>query len=140
MRKAIIITGASRGFGRAIAASSSKLLTSSCHFVLSGSNEEELRRTEELVVKSRPEGAIITTEVVVADLSHTSRLAAASAALFDHFADSSDFDEIIFYNNAGSLGPLAPIGSEAQSLESMTTAFNINVTATCFLTSELIKR
>lgn len=140
MRRAIIVTGASRGFGRAIASSLAKSLVKSTHFILAGTSEEELRKTEEIVQNTSKDGVETTTELVLADLSQTSHLSDVASKLFDSIAGSSDIDDIVFFNNAGSLGPLAPVGSEAHTLDSVSTAFNINVTASCFLTSEVVRR
>jgi NAD(P)-dependent dehydrogenase (short-subunit alcohol dehydrogenase family) len=140
MRRAFIVTGASRGFGRAIASSVAKSLVKSSHFVLAGTSEEELRKTEEIVKSTPRDGVEATTELVLEDLSQTSHLSDAASKLFDSIAASSDIDDIVFFNNAGSLGPLAPVGAEVHTLSSVATAFDINVTASCFLTSEIIRR
>ncbi len=140
MATAIVITGASRGFGRSIAISSAKAVQVPCHFVLSGTNEEELRNTERLLLHARNEGAPASVDIVVADLSRTSHLGEIAVNLFDKLNTVENLNSVIFYNNAGSLGPLSPVGADVQSLEATSTAFNINVTAACYLTSELMRR
>jgi hypothetical protein len=53
------------------------------------------------------------------------------------------FDRVFFVNNAGSLGPLMPVGANPDSvacLAEMAAAFEFNITSSSYLTAELARR
>jgi short-subunit dehydrogenase len=137
--KLVIVTGASRGFGRATAISLAKSLVAPTHFVLSGKDVVELTNTATLIDENRSPELKAKIKIVSADLANTLDLPNVASDLFD--IDSQDsFNELIFINNAGSLGPLGHIGAEVQTIQNLAEAVNINITASCFLTSELTRR
>lgn len=139
MRQAFIITGASRGFGRSLALAAAKAASPNSHFVLSGKDEVELGKTADSIRELRGAESI-SVNVVIGDLSDVRSLSEIASNLFDRIPDADTFSDITFFNNAGSLGPLAPVGTESHVLDSVSVAFNINITAACFLTSEFVKR
>lgn len=139
--KAVIITGASRGYGRAIALAFARAATANLHFVLSGRDESGLAQTQNEVAALGCGHAIDFT-IVPANLSQTEGLERASEGIFGQVTLPADrqYEEIVFVNNAGSLGPLAPVGSGQYTAASFADVMHVNVTAACFLTSELIRR
>lgn len=136
----VIITGASRGLGQAIALSLARKLEKPTHFIIHGRDIELLNRTSEEIKLIRNDKAH-HTDITIAqsDLGSLDTLESSIANLFD-FPSTRDYIELTFFNNAGSLGPLSFIGTSSLSLPKMIDAFNLNVTASSFLTSELIKR
>ena len=97
------------------------------------------------ILEDRSEkGAGFTTcSIHNADLSDIKSLAMNSESLFrGHDSIPGDsYNRYIFINNAGSLGPLHHIGelpvSSVEYLEQLSTAVNLNVTSSCFLTSSV---
>jgi short-subunit dehydrogenase len=96
-----------------------------------------LKAAEDIATEFTPNISLVT-----ADLSDVSALETAARELFDShgFLNDEGVEEIIFINNAGSLGDLAPIGSDSISISSISEAINLNVTSFSYLTSEFIKR
>lgn len=140
--KAIIITGASRGFGRCLAVSYAKSAVSKLQLILSGRDAKGLEETRSAVLAHRPDASTIEVLTVPADLGRVDQLEGISAALFgeQNFPADRLYDEVALYHNAGSLGLLAPIGSTQLSLATFTECFNLNVTSSSFLTSNFIQR
>ena len=134
--KAVIITGASKGFGRAVAlafANSNQPI----HFVLHGRDESDLNATKSLLESVNTSSN--KYDLVIGDLADANYLSNAGSHLFDRF-DNNSYSEIYFINNAGSLGTLACVGSDVHNLHDFSTAINLNVTASCYLTHEFVKR
>lgn len=110
----IIITGASRGLGRAIAVSFCKLLNGPTHFVLTGRSLVDLNETKTLIESAltrRTSTEETCVSVFPADLSKKESVG-ISNDLFG-FAIKSyperTYSNAIFINNAGSLGQLQVI-------------------------------
>eukprot|EP01031_Cornospumella_fuschlensis_P034036 gene34036-41196_t len=136
--KGVVITGASGGLGRAIAvAYVTNFSNEDIHFIISGRRTDELVATQEQVMSKRANGQTITCKHVVADLSDASDMASVAKQLFD-FGDIQ-LKSVVFINNAGSLGPVRPIGDALHSADEYVKAFNLNVTSSCFLTSEFVR-
>ena len=140
MWKAVVITGASKGFGKAIAEAISKEFQSPLYFVLHGRDINDLEATRTMLEQQRQPSNFMC-KLVVADVSKVDSLEAIAGQLFDFPNDSPDqFEEVYFFNNAGSLGTLASIGSDVHNIADFSTAININVTASCFLSHEFVRR
>lgn len=135
MKTCIIITGASRGFGRAMAIEFAKVWKCSSHLVLVARNVDDLVATEEL---ARTE---MTSECkfsqVVADLGDLETLEASTEKILAELRTDSDWDNAILINNAGSLGPSKPV-SMISSLKDLQNAINLNITSTTWLTSQFL--
>lgn len=139
---AVVITGASRGFGRATAVAISKLLLQSpLHIILSGRNLTGLEETKRELLSARISLETIC-DTVVTDISDTTSFQSISTGLFEKPFPSKDrvYSKFLFINNAGSLGPLNYIGSGTDVGADMIQAFNINVAGCCYLTSEFVRR
>ena len=157
----VIITGASKGFGRSIAiafAEQEQMLEKNLQFTLCGRNECGLREVEDVITdrrralrrKAATASCAGKTKIslVIEDLAGLDNLEQAAAQLFataefsvdgvDHIA--AVCSRVIFINNAGSLGPLCEVGSPHMTLSELTSAVNLNVTSCVFLTSEFVKR
>lgn len=146
MSSLVIVTGASKGYGRAVSLEFAKTVANNLFLVLHGTDQSGLQQTSEMVYAARAGSASRTfTRFVNADLSAIQNLELYAKDIFDVDAfsstDQASIESITFLNNAGSLGPLAPVGTDVhRDAVSYTKAFNVNVTACCFLTSELISR
>jgi hypothetical protein len=64
----------------------------------------------------------------------------SSSLLGVPFQAGHEYGKIVFINNAGSLGPLSFIGSGGDVSAAMVDAYNVNVSACCYLTSEVVRR
>lgn len=145
MWKIVIITGASRGFGRACAVSfakSSAFQKDHCQFILTGQDAAQLNATaEEINAVRTSKDALTRIKIVPANLSNLDGLEVAAVELFDNLLQPGEkCSEISFISNAGSLGVLAPVGDNTHKLSAFAAAINLNVTSTLFLSSEFIKR
>lgn len=149
MTTCVILTGASRGFGKGVVLAFAREVLSPIHFILTARSEADLESTKQDILSHR-HGLETLIDVVVADLSDLANLTDTANTLFNSvsFPSSSAteaqfrYSRIFFVNNHGSLGSLRYIGSDLsaeRSLRDMTIAFNLNVTSTCFLTSEFVK-
>ncbi|RYY89806.1 SDR family NAD(P)-dependent oxidoreductase [archaeon] len=137
--KGVVITGASGGLGRAVAlAYATNFPDEDIHYILSGRRVDELKVTEDLIIQRKTESQQITCKHVFADLSDVSDLANVAKQLFDFGA--VQLNSVVFINNAGSLGPVRPIGDDMHTADEYIKAFNLNVTSSCFLTSEFVRQ
>ena len=144
MIHAVVITGASKGFGRALAKAVARGSGSNVHFVLSGRDHTDLNEVRSELFEIRQQQNLTTScDVIVGDLSNPLELEKMADNLFGAstlYKDSSSIGSITFYNNAGSLGTLCSVGSPSNSLADMSAAVNLNITACLFLTSEFVRR
>lgn len=144
LRSVVIVTGASKGFGSAVAKAFAKSCPGSIHFVLSARNQQELNETKCEILQIRHILNLETTcETVLGDITDSKQLERLAEGLFNsvtHKDDNSLPVSITFVNNAGSLGPLRPIGSPLTSFSEIATAVNLNVTGCLYLTSEFVRR
>lgn len=140
MGKVIIVSGASRGLGRAIVVSFAKSFPCPVFFILLGRDADGLNRTEQLIRAARP-GLKSNFELVVCDLSNLLCLQSTFGRIFDLILTNSAaiYDDVTLINNAGSLGPLAAVGSCTIVNEDITSAINLNVTSFMIITNEFIK-
>ena len=141
----IIITGASRGFGRALAIDLASKCPQPVHFLLSSGPQSKnlLHNTLEEIINVR-RGIPFDTKVdsVTADLSDLDSLSASTSILLKDFEGLSFADNVLYINNAGSLGTLAGVGTEplANDVKPFSDAYNLNVTASSYITSEVLRR
>ena len=103
--RAVIITGASKGVGRAVALAFAGQVETPLHFIISGRNQEELVDTKDTILKMRENKASTTWKIVNADLSNMINLEKVADDLFD-FNLEEELQSVTFINNAGSLGAL----------------------------------
>jgi len=141
MWKGVIITGASKGLGRAIATSVATTMKGPVHFVLNGRNSSELEQTRSLVESMRNNNDSKTkVTLVLGDLSEIPLLDNISSQLFDSFDAAENLDEIYLIHNAGSLGPLMDVGFPPYDANQIKSSIDLNVTAFMILTSQFIHR
>jgi sepiapterin reductase len=111
--------------------------------VISGRDAPGLQQTTQLIRDLRSSKTSAATEVrmCLSDLGSLESLVDASNELFQN--NLGDYSKAIFVNNAGSIFPVAPVGSATSAVENLngiSSAMNINVTAANFLTSEVVRR
>ena len=141
---AVVITGASKGFGKAIAKAIAGSLEAQVHFVLSGRNLLELNEVRHEVYRLRHEHKLaVSCDIVIGDCSNLLELETIADGLFgaaNLFKHSTSLASITFFNNAGSLGTLCSVGSPHNNVTDISATLNLNVTACMYLTSEFVRR
>lgn len=144
LKSTVIITGASKGFGSAVAKAYAKNCAGHLHLVLSARSNQELNETKREVLRIRGDLKLGTTcDLVVGDIAISDQLGRLADDLFTSIAQNeqeSARSSVTFINNAGSLGPLKPVGSVSTNLADIATAINLNVTGCLYLTSEFVRR
>ncbi len=135
----VFITGASRGFGRAAAVAFAKNAEKASHFIITGRNLSDLETTQQLINKASPTIAHTVTSKAF-DLTDMISLDSNVESFFSVDVSDTKFDKIYFINNAGTLGPLAPVGSSALTSTEMISAFNTNLTAAFSFTNDIVRR
>lgn len=138
----VLVTGASRGFGRAAATALSAALPAGSVLTLTARSPQLLHDVAAECVAANPS---IQTRVVAADLGDVAGLEAAAAALFGDLASDDDDGpaRYVFVNNAGSLGPLAPasaLGATAADWPATRQAIDLNVTSAVLLAARFAAR
>lgn len=139
----LIITGASRGYGKAVARAFAGLQdVPTLHFRLCSSPSStvhlaalaaEIKETRALNASNHA----TIVECLTSNMEEVALLPDFASLLFTKPNTVYKYTEVIFINNHGSLGELSLIGTH--SALRMEAAFNTNVTSTCFLSSEFIK-
>jgi len=136
-RNIVIITGSSRGLGKSLALSFAKSITNPLDLVLVGRSTNDLAATKNLIIENR-NNLETTCKIIEADLSDLSSLPQTSELIFAQ-NPQHNYSNAYFLNNAGSLGRLSHIGS-SDDLIDFTSAINFNITSSCYLTSEFVRR
>ena len=98
-RALCIVTGASRGFGRAVARHMSELLKPGSALVLAARSGDELRAAAAEVTEAAAGGGGLLVLCVPVDLSLSDGLEELLAAVNNAFTD--DMDHVLLVNNAG---------------------------------------
>ena len=108
----IVITGASRGFGRAVAISFARQIKGACHFILTGRSLEDLETTQQQIEQHRLQNVDTSVTLLSADLADIQSIESISDSLFNSSISKypeRKYSKIVFINNAGSLGQLKVI-------------------------------
>lgn len=132
----VVITGASKGFGKALAESFSKSIDGPLHIVLTGRVTDDLEEVRNIVIGLRA-NKLTKCEILSIDLSDLRLLETSAKRLFQ-LESEIEYSNMFLANNAGSLGPLTVIGNHDISDISLATDFNI--TSFCYLTSYFIEK
>jgi NAD(P)-dependent dehydrogenase (short-subunit alcohol dehydrogenase family) len=143
MFNTVIITGASKGYGRAVAKTFARLTEGNMHFVLSGRAPELNSLKDEIHALRSDSSSGTHCEIVLGDVGNTGELNALADRLFSsqHFVQTdAAARSITFVNNAGSLGPITSVGSEAFTGSELARVLNLNITGCFYLTSEFVRR
>lgn len=137
----VIITGASKGFGNAVAMCYATAFKAPLHLVLHGRNEELLNRLKAEVLHIRQTaGRETSVQIVKCDLGDSNELAGAVDNLFMKTKqDQCEYARTTFINNAGSLGKLTCIGQNNLSAAEINQYYQLNMTSACFLTNAFVQ-
>jgi sepiapterin reductase len=133
----IIATGASRGFGRALCTTLSRHILSPQVFLLIGRSQKSLEALVDEITTLRGEALTTRCQIVVADLETPEGLAFAVSEISRQ--ELAEFHQILFFNNAGTLGPLGAVGSSPIDPIAISRCIHLNVTSPCTLISEFVK-
>jgi len=135
-----LITGASRGIGRAIAIHFSKQVSEGSVFLLLARSQDALDDTKKAVEEaSKDKCVVVTKSVDLAKPSQTSFLVTIKDALAAQKASAADFQHTILVHNAGSLGNVKRRVVEYEDLEEIQAYFQLNVSSMLLLTSQFFK-
>ena len=142
MTTLVVVSGASKGFGRALAVAWVRQTRTPLYVRLVGRDEVGLQETKRALEEEAVGGRSLVVETLMLDLGAVGALTNAASALFSLPANSPGaIFKVVFYNNAGTLGPLAGVGCySGDTLQELTAAINLNVTSSCFLTADLLQR
>lgn len=134
MRTLVIITGASRGFGRSIAQSLavSSFAGQKTDVILTASNSVLLSETKMLVAKNFASIATFTLDLSINDLEIEYK---KLFSMIPHPLD--EYNNVFLINNAGTLGRMESI--ESLMMEDYASALNLNVVSVLTLTSMFMK-
>eukprot|EP00729_Bicosta_minor_P015377 gene15377-9455_t len=138
----VIITGASRGFGRSTAVALSKYMGSAAQYVLVARSDDGLKETAELMQAARTAGgaaaAVLAIETVKADLSDLETLPEAMEQIFAA-ANKEPAAAAMLVNNAASVGDLSKTVEQiGADIGMMKAYFDFNVVACMALTSRFL--
>ncbi|XP_070706948.1 sepiapterin reductase-like [Pempheris klunzingeri] len=136
-RALCIITGASRGFGRAIAKEMSRLVKPGSVLVLVARSGDDLRALQEEVNESEASRASPVVRCVVADLGQLEGPESVVRASKEAF--SVDIDHIILVNNAASLGDVSRYAKSFTNMIEVDSYLSLNVSSSLCLTASVLQ-
>lgn len=147
----LVVTGASRGFGREIAVSflnSYSLLRSASvdhiHTILIARSEEGLNKTKDIILEQQSSARLQLLDVEVTlhamDLSDLNSLDGNLDNVFDTIRrQQTTFDRLILINNAGSLGHLGPFWeTDKYSLKDVKQTVDLNITSSLWFSTRFV--
>jgi len=139
----LVVTGASRGFGKAIASifcveASTYLKIGRAHVILVARSAQNLEELGRQILQQHEKTSInVKLSCHAADLSALDQLDSHFESLFNE-VEVSSFDRVIFINNHGSLGFLGPC-AESPSVDDMRSSIDLNITSSLWLSSRFAK-
>ncbi|XP_060928949.1 sepiapterin reductase a [Limanda limanda] len=136
-RALVIITGASRGFGRAVARRLAGLLQPGSGLLLAARSGDELRAAAAEVTGARAAGGGLTVTCVPVDLSLSSGLDTLLEAVRTHF--TGDMDHLLLVNNAGSLGDVSRYMRSFTNMAEVDSYLSFNVSSSLCLTAGVLE-
>lgn len=135
MRNLVIITGASRGIGRACALAFAKEKT--FDFALVARNLDGLIETESQI-RSISGSNNVTISRHSSDLSNLDSLEDDVRCIFETVTEGTRYEQAILINNAGSLGYIGP-SSQLPSPKEIQKTIDFNVTSSIWLSSYFVQ-
>jgi len=131
--RCVLLTGASRGFGRALALELAGVFDN-VHFALVSRDEPGMAETKRLMLHHGPPNTIVTLFPV--DLGDAEKMDQNVANIIE--ALPRGMTKLLLVNNAGSLGPLCRIG-DLPTAQDLNRALSLNVTSPIVLTSAVLR-
>ncbi|XP_029371873.1 sepiapterin reductase a isoform X1 [Echeneis naucrates] len=132
-----IVTGASRGFGRAVAREMSQLMKPRSVIVLVARTEDDLRSLQKELAESEEGRAGLVAKCVVADLGQTEGVESVVGVSKESFSD--DMDHIILVNNAASLGDVSRYAISFTNMAEVDAYLSFNVSSSLCLTASILQ-
>jgi len=129
-RSFVLITGASRGFGRCLAVEMGKVVGAGSTLLLMARNQKDLEVTKEIVRDARP-GLAVECEVV--DLSSVDKDGLERAVKGNY--GSADHEVAIVIHNAGTLGQDGRKITELTNIDEMSCYYRLNLFSVILLNS-----
>nr|XP_023474668.1 sepiapterin reductase [Equus caballus] len=134
-RALCVLTGASRGFGRALAPLLARLLSPSSVLVISARNDEALRQLEAELGAARPGLRVVR---VPADLGAEAGLQQLLGTLRE-LPRPEGLQRVLLINNVGSLGDVSKGFVDLADSTEMNNYWALNLTSMLCLTSGILK-
>ncbi|KAM6902499.1 sepiapterin reductase a [Xenentodon cancila] len=132
-----IITGASRGFGRALAKAMSVLVKPDSVLVLAARSSDDLRTLQAELSEAEAGRAGLRVVAVVANVGQTEGLENIVAASKKAF--SGDINHVILVNNAASLGDVSRFSKSFTDMAEVDSYLSLNVSSSLCLTSRVLQ-
>nr|XP_012605665.1 sepiapterin reductase [Microcebus murinus] len=134
-RAVCVLTGASRGFGRALAPLLASLLSPGSVLVLSARSDDALRQLEAELSAGRPGLRVVR---VPADLGAEAGLQQLQGALRE-LPKPEGLQRVLLINNAGTLGDVSKGFVDLDDPTEVNNYWALNLTSTLCLTSSILK-
>ncbi|MED6289929.1 hypothetical protein CHARACLAT_007986 [Characodon lateralis] len=132
-----IITGASRGFGRAVAQDLYRLVQPGSVLVLAARSGVDLRTFQAELTESEAGRAGLKVEVVVADIGKVEGL--ENIMRTSREASCEDMDHIMLINNAASLGDVSKYVKDFTDMAEVDSYLSLNVSSAMCLTAKVLQ-
>jgi sepiapterin reductase len=137
-KSALVVTGASRGFGQAIATTlCSTDALDITHLYLTARNTDGLAATSDLVRSTGQTHSGLEIRHLKMDLANLESLEAQMESLLALLTQDGPFDRLYVVLNAGSLGPLVPVAD--LPLSDIAAAINLNVSSFLFTSATFLR-
>lgn len=136
-RALCIITGASRGFGRTVAAELCRLVKPGSALVLTARSGDDLRAVQAELAGSEAGRAGLLVQCVAADLAHMEALERIVKASKEAF--SEDMDHVLLVNNAASLGDVSRYAKSFTDMAEVDSYMSLNVSSSLCLTARVLQ-
>ncbi|XP_041825527.1 sepiapterin reductase a [Melanotaenia boesemani] len=132
-----IITGASRGFGRAVAKETARLVKPGSVLVLAARSGDDLRALQAELSESEAGRAGLKVEIVVEDIGQMEGL--ESIIRTSKKAFSEHIDHVMLVNNAASLGDVSRYAQSFTDMAEVDSYLSLNVSSTLCLTARVLQ-
>lgn len=136
-RALVIITGASRGFGRALAKDLSRLVKPGSAFVLVARSEGDLRTLQAELREAEADRAGLEVRCVATDLALAQGLEEVLKAARE--AASDLIEHVLLVNNAGSLGDISRFTKSFTDMAEVNAYLSLNVSSFLCLTAQTLQ-
>ena len=127
----LVITGASRGIGRAIGTAFAQAIGKSVRAILIGRQSKDLLETQRQM-------GVDDVVLHVADLSHLSMLDDSIHVIMEAAKPWDQYRRVIVVNNAGSIGQLGPV-TMMTNLQAFQEYVNLNITSSLWFTTRFAR-
>ncbi|KAM9338780.1 sepiapterin reductase a [Symphorus nematophorus] len=136
-RALCIITGASRGFGRAVAREMARRVKPGTVLVLAARSADDLRAVQTELAESEAGRAGLVVRCVVADLGQAEGPESVVKAVKE--VSSEDMEHIILINNAASLGDVSRYAKGFTNMAEVDSYLSFNVSSSLCLTAGVLQ-